>query len=231
MLRFVAAPPRLSLAVALTLASCAACLSGACVNPQNDYNDWFARTGDARNAAPSVNEASFDAELDGSFQQTYLMACVSQLAQESIAKATIFNSQIKYDPSGGGGQSGALTVTNQSLKVGATSMSQDLVGTAGGSSCTVSADGRCTAPFGPSVVPGIANPVFPGQDIVFTDSTLFFVVGSQTQLCAHLGGDITAPLNFPFDPVKNVCVFIPVSGDAVPDISGDQGLVSACPYP
>jgi hypothetical protein len=231
MLRFFAAAPRLSLAGTLALASCAVFLASACVDPKTDYDDWLSRTEDARAGSTGVNEASFEAALDGGFTQTYFMACVSQLAGESISKATIFVSNITYQPSGGGGESGSLSVTNTSLKVGATSMSQDVIGSPGTSSCTVSADGRCDASFGPSTIPGAGNAVFPGQDIVFTSSTLHFVIGSETQLCADLSGTITAPLNFTFDPSKNVCIYLPVSGDQVPDYSGDQGLVSACPYP
>jgi hypothetical protein len=157
------------------------------------------------------------------------MACVSELASEDIHKATIFTSNITYTPSGGGGQSGSMTITNTSLVVGATSMTQT-VGTPGNASCTVSADGRCDAPFGPSVIPASANPVVPG-DIVFTGSALHFVIASETQLCAHLSGTVTAPLATTFDPAKNVCLYFIPNGDTVPDISGDQSMVAACPYP
>jgi hypothetical protein len=229
MTRFVAATRNLGLAVALTLATFAACLSAGCVSPKSDYDDWLSRTADARAAGPTVNDASFDAALDGGFQQTYFMFCVSQLTSESVNESTIFVSNITYTPSGGGGQSGTLTVQNTSLPIGATDMTQT-IGAPGKSTCTVSPDGRCDAPFGPSVVPAAGDPLGTG-DITFTDSTLHFVIGSQTELCAHLGGDLTTPLVFTFDPSKNVCAYVIPEGGAVPDYKSLGSLISACPYP
>jgi hypothetical protein len=231
-----AAHHRLSLAVSITFATFAACLSGACVDPQSDYENWLTRTTDARAGGPILVEASFEAGLpEGGFQQTYLMACASQLANNAVSKANIFVSTLTYTPSGGSGQSGTLTASNHSLVVGATDMSQT-VGTPGIGTCTVSADGRCDMLFGPSTIPGAADPVVPGQDIVFTSSALHYVLSSETQLCADLSGSVTSPLNFTFDPSKNVCIFVVPeggAGGAVPDISGDNALVQpgACPYP
>src|SRR5258708_7939978 len=78
--------------------------AGGCVTPKSDYEDWLARTGDARAAQPVVDSGAFEAALpDGGFDNTYFMACASQIVGSDITKATLFAAHAVYTPSAGGG--------------------------------------------------------------------------------------------------------------------------------
>jgi hypothetical protein len=202
--------------------------AGACVNPKGDYNDWISRTANAPTSGFPTSDASTETGPVGGFTQTYLMACTSELVQDDVKKATLFSATITYRPSGPG-LAGTLDFSNQSLKVGATSFSDQVGYVATVNNNTVTPDGRCDVHFGANTIPGSADPVNPGTDIIFTDSTLHLVITSQTQVCGDLSGDITSPLVYSFDPAKNICIYLPSDG-AVPDLSGDQSLV-VCPYP
>src|SRR5579859_98628 len=99
---------------ALGLLAATSTASG-CINVKQDYDDWYDRTGDARAAQPLVESGTFEGGLpEGGFDDTYFMACVSQIASSDITKATLFAAHVVYAPNGDG-TGGQLTFSNQPL--------------------------------------------------------------------------------------------------------------------
>jgi hypothetical protein len=200
---------------ALGLLAAASTASG-CINVKQDYDDWYDRTGDARAAQPVVDSGTFEASLpEGGFDDTYFMACVSQIASSDITKATLFAAHVVYTPNGDG-TGGQLTFSNQPLNSyqhTPTSLS-DIAGPAATPVTTpVDADGKAAIVFGPSTVPGADNAVT-GQDVLFAaDATLHFIIGPGTAVCSTLTGDITQPFKITLDPSRDLCVFRQSTGD------------------
>ena len=198
----------------------------ACVDPQSDYANYLART--EAGASPTGEGGPISdggASPEAGFTQEYVMACTSQIAQGSAAQATYFMVTVAYTP-GAPGQDGTLDFTDQALALGPTmpgypngsppagvSPGIGNVVTVNGS--PVTPDGHCDVVFGPTTIPGAANPIT-GTDIQFTDSTLHFLVGPGSQLCAELSGDVTEPLVVTLDPTQNICVFKETTGPVDP---------------
>jgi hypothetical protein len=200
---------------AVSLVSLAAASAGGCVTPKSDYDDWLARTADARAGQAVVDGGVFEGSLpEGGFDNTYFMACVSQIASSDITKATLFAAHVVYTPSAGGG--GQFTFSNQPLNSyqhTPTSLSDTAGPAATPVTVPVDADGKATIDFGPSTVPGADNAIT-GQDVLFAaNATLNFIIGPGTSVCAGLTGNITQPFPVTLDLHKDVCVFRPSTGD------------------
>ncbi|HEY8039406.1 MAG TPA: hypothetical protein VIF15_06410 [Polyangiaceae bacterium] len=185
---------------ALTLAVAGACLSSACVDPSQDYNDWLARTGDAR-VAETPDSSGLDGSLpDGGFQETLLMACLGALAGGDVRDEVLLTATAKYTPAPGGG--GTFTFSDTPLVIGATDLTQT-VGDTVTDTEPVAPDGTCAIAFGPSNVPAAASRL---GEIVFAKSTLHFIING-TQLCAGEEAVVTSPLTTTLDPAHNPCIF------------------------
>jgi hypothetical protein len=188
----------------------------ACVNPETDYKDWQGRLATVEQELPeaSVTEGGVvEGGLDTAFSQQYVMACGTQLAQGDITKATYYLVSIKFTPTPGGAGLGNVALTDQALVLGATGITgSNLVGAAGTTYCTVGTDGTCGASFGPSVVPASADGYAINTEVDFSDSTLNLIMGSETQICAGLSGDVTSPIPTQLAASKNPCPFKVTTG-------------------
>jgi hypothetical protein len=197
----------------------------ACVDPKSDYDNYLARTEAGSSPTGDGGPISEGASPDAGFTQEYVMACTSQLANGSAARATYFMVTVAYTP-GAPGEDGTLDFTDQALALGPpmpgypsgsppTRVSPGIGNVVTVNGSPVTPDGHCDVVFGPTSVPGAANPIT-GTDIQFTDSTLHFQVGPGSQLCAELSGDVTEPLILPLDPTQNICVFKETTGPVEP---------------
>jgi hypothetical protein len=194
----------------------AASAASGCVNVKQDYDDWYNRTGDARSAQVVIDSGTFEASLpEGGFDDTYFMACVSQIASSDITKATLFAAHATYTPNGAG-TGGQLTFYNQPLNSyqhTPTSLSDTAGPAPAPVTVPVDAEGKADLDFGPSTVPGADNAVT-GQQVIFAaDATLHFIIGPGTSICATLTGEITQPFAITLDPSRDLCVFRLSTGD------------------
>jgi hypothetical protein len=228
MLRYVAAGVGPSFASSsLGLGALVIVALAACVDPNTDYADFLTRTADAMPALPAGDAALDGSSPDAGFSGKYVMACVSQVADSDPREATYFWITATYRPDASG-VGGTFDFTDQALMLGPgsppappTSISEgvgDIV-TVNGS--VVSADGRADVVFGPTVVPGSADAVVPTADIDFTNSTLHFVIGPGTHLCAELSGVVTEPLQVTLDPPLNICALTATDGPVTPLTQAD----------
>lgn len=183
--------------IAYGLALTTACVATACVDVKADYNDWIIRTNYTRgNGVTETSDASSDAEGDGSvggFTQTYFMACVSDLGDESVTEATEFTATATYSPPADEGGNGTFDFSDAALMVGATSLSQTVESPAVVNGSPV-VGGFATVNFGAVTIPGAADPIG-GADIVFSSLVLNFKVGPGDHICASLTGQLTSPDN------------------------------------
>ena len=186
----------------------------ACVTPENDYKDWQGRIANVEQELPEASVAEggvIEGGLDTAFSQQYVMACGTQLAPGDVTKATYYLVSIQFAPGSPG--LGSVTLTDQALIVGATGISgSNLVGASGTTTCTVQSDGTCAASFGPSVVPAAADAEIANTEVDFADSTLHLVIGSETQICASLSGDVTSPVPTQLTAAQNPCPFKETTG-------------------
>jgi hypothetical protein len=205
---------------------------GACVDPSKDYDNFLART--ASETIPS-SDASFDSavpeagvgSLDAGFTGQYVMACVSQVDDSDPKEATYFQIFATFRPAASGG-GGTFDFADQALPLGPGSPPSPPTTTAGAvgaiasvNGSVVTPDGHCDVVFGPTVVPGAADAVVVGADIYFTNSTLHFIIGPGSQLCAELGGTVTSPLQVTLDPPLNICALTATTGPVSPLTQAD----------
>jgi hypothetical protein len=199
----------------------------ACVNPKTDYDDFVARTADSVPTVPADDAAIDNASPESGFTGQYVMACVSQVSDGDPKDATYFQVTATFKPAASG-VGGTFDFSDQALPLGPGSPPAPPTSTAGAIGAvftvlgsTVTADGRCDVVFGPTVVPGAADAVVVGSDIDFTDSTLHFVIGPGSHLCADLSGTVTSPLNVTLVPALNICALTPTTGPVEPLTQAD----------
>jgi hypothetical protein len=202
-----------------TLAPFVALTLVACVDPLKDYNDYLARTADADTTIPTDDAAAYDApSADGGFQnQMYVMACVSQATQDNATDAVYFvgtGTFIETDSMGDGTFNWvdtALPYTNNGTTPPSTTM--PTVGETVPVNGSVVTGGKVDVAYGATTTPAAADPI--GGDIVFVNSTLHFLIGPGTNLCATLSGDLMDPLQIPMlDPKQNICIFTAFTGSS-----------------
>lgn len=183
--------------LALTLASLV-CV--ACVDPQQDYDDYTSRTADAHGIPAITLDASVDTgplyAPDAGFSSSlFYMSCLTGSAEGNPAEASNFVANVKYTPNASGG-GGLLFFSNHVLKANPGTLS-DTAGMAYTANPTtggkVNPDGTATMTFGETMIPGSANPVNM-QDLTFSQTTLTFHIESETQICANLDADLTSPV-------------------------------------
>jgi hypothetical protein len=183
-------------------------LASGCVDPKRDYDDWLARTADARSVVVTFEAGVSDAGApETAFEKTYLMACLSALSAGNAGEALLFKADAKFTPASGTG-GGTFDFTQTPLVAHAHDITQaapnGMAVTVNGS--PVAADGTASVHIGPTTIPMEADPI--GADIVFTDSTLLFHV-SEDALCAGLSGHVSEPVVSDLDPAQNFCIFRP----------------------
>ncbi len=174
----------------------ASLVSVACVDPQQDYNDYVDRTADAHVAPSTTSDASVDtgplyAPDAGFSSDFYLMSCLTAQAEGDTTKASNSVAHITFTPTSGGG--GTVTFGDQTLKINPTSLSDvtGLYADTGG--CTLDVHGECTAKWGMTSIPGDGDTVNPGMPLVFSSSQIDLHIESPTQICGNFTGNLTSP--------------------------------------
>jgi hypothetical protein len=175
----------------------------ACVDPQQDYNDYSSRTGDAHAPPASTFDAGGEtgplyAPDAGFMSNDYFLSCLTTAAEGDVTKASQSVAHITYVPDASGG-GGTLTYGDSALKVNPTSLS-DTTGmfytsgptTSGPGPIKVNPDGTAAALLGPSTIPADGNAVT-GMDLTFTSSTVNFHIESMTQICGNFVGNLVMP--------------------------------------
>jgi hypothetical protein len=221
----------------LALVAMVAIAHAACVDPQNDYAAFIVRTAEGTRTVDdaSIDSASpdDDASIDSAgpvnaFSGQYVMACVSQVSDSDPKDATYFVVTATFKPAASGA-GGTFDYTDQALMLGPgsppappASISEGVGAIVTVNGSVVTPDGRCDVVFGPTVVPGSADAVVPGQDIDFTTSTLHFIIGPRSHLCAELSGTVVSPLDIDsLTPSLNICALSPTTGPVVPLTQAD----------
>jgi hypothetical protein len=212
-----------SAAAGMAVLAASAWLGTACVDPKTDYDDWMIRTTNLRNQTPPESDASFEAGLpDGGFTQLYLMACVSQLTDGTIATPTLFTATATFTPSESGG--GSLDFSDAVLAYNATSLSQTVAATVSEMGVPVAADGTAVINYGPTTIPPAGNPLQNGE-VDFSALILTFQIGPGTDLCANVTGAYSAPVSEQITVVgQNVCIYVPMANmtDPLPTLTQSQ---------
>lgn len=170
----------------------------ACVDPQQDYNDYANRTADAHSPPPlPTYDAGETGPLyapDAGFSgKTFLLSCLTQQAQGDPTKASLAVATITYTPNGNG-MGGKLEFGDTPLAINPTSLSDIPSDStyAMSSGATIAPDGTGTVTWGSTSIPADANPVT-GMTLVFSSSSLAFHIESETQICANFTGNLTMP--------------------------------------
>ena len=183
----------------------------ACVTPEQDYNDYVDRTADAHAPPPlptfdAGETGPLSAPDAGFMSNTFFMACLTGNAEGDPTKASEFVAHANYAPTSGGG--GTFIFSNQVLKSYPTKLSDiapdgTLYDALPKTGATVNPDGTTTMTYGPTIIPGDANPVT-NMQLTFSQTTLDFHIESESQMCAYINGDLTAPI---VAMVNGPCIF------------------------
>jgi hypothetical protein len=207
----------------------------ACVDPKKGYDDYLARTADADTVFVPTDDApfTFDASsgADAGFtNQSYVMACVSQIDQDSVAQTNYLSATATFTPSDDQGN-GTFDFTDTSLTLGPngtppTSTTATAAAPYHVPNSTVTG-GKVDVVFGPNTIPAAAEPL--GTDVVFTDTTLHVLIGPGDALCATISGDVTAPLTISLTASENICVFTPLANGATGPIAALTQSQVHCP--
>jgi hypothetical protein len=202
----------------------------ACVTPKDDYDDFIARTADARAALSIVPEPMMDAGPreaslpDGGFEGTYFLSCLPTLSGGDVTKALNFQATLEVLPSADGGST--MTFSGIALKVGAADLS-DTVGATNVGSGTIGAMGEGDVIIPAEIIiPGEANPIATGTAATIAPGAdLKFYVTSATQLCAGLTATVTAPMMLKLAGNATPCIL-----QEFPGPSGALPTLNACDY-
>jgi hypothetical protein len=223
------------------------------VTPKDDYDDFLARTADARAAllvTPVIDAGSEDASPmaeaskmedaapvgipDGGFGGTYYMACMTPLSNGDVSKKLEFDVTLQVTPldGGGGSQVALTTLALTTVPTPATNISEAspraVSVTATG---TVNQMGVGAVVYSvPTFTPGDADPIVPGSDILINAGAEYQIsITSPTQICAGFQGTSTKPIPQTLVPAQNPCVFrIPDEDGGLPTLSPSD-FVWPCP--
>jgi hypothetical protein len=211
-------------------ASAAACIP----DPKGDFEDYRDKTAGLgeKDSGPADVQALDTKPPDTATEALYVGVCVTALAAKDPAQALRFYTETKYTP-GTGGADGKVTMIVSPLQGWDKAKNDYITPTAvskaniRGPAITVpdvpvkAADGRFTANLGTINLPGEANSIS-GRDAVIVTAVLDgkFGVG---EFCSTLGGNLTVPYAYTFNPKENTCLFIKVNeGDPVPTRASAQ---------
>lgn len=226
---------RLGLALS-TVAATGIALVAACIpDPKGDYDDYLERT--ASESKNSSSGGAVDASIDTKPPETavdalYVGICVTALAARDPSQALRFYTETKFtpDPAGGGKITMAVTpllgwdkVNNEFTQPKTVSKSETRGATINVADTPVAAgQGRFTANLGTVNLNGEANSVS-GRDAVIEGTVLDGRFGGGDRFCTTLGGQLTIPYGFTFDPAQNTCIFVKAKeGDPLPTIASEE---------
>ena len=237
------APFLRGLAVALSLGFVGVLASAsntACIpDPEGDYEDFKARTA---NLGPPeqtpTTDASFDSKPpDTAVEALYVGICVTALAAGDPEQALRFYTETKYTPDAADAASGKLTMTvtpmvgwdvpgKRYVAPATVSKSERRGDPITISDVAVAGDGRFTASLGTVHLAQEANSVS-GRAAVIEGTTLDGRFSAGDRFCSTLGGLLTVPYQFTFDPKQNTCLFTKVKeGDPLPKIDSSEFVCS-----
>jgi hypothetical protein len=206
----------------------------ACIpNPSGDYKDFKERTANLVpqpvEAGPS-DAAPFDSKPpDTAVEALYVGICVTSLAAGDPEQALRFYTKTKYTPDAANPSQGTLSMSvaamvgwDVALKrpispkiVAASEVRGNAIEVA---PMTVTGTGRLTAQLGTVNHPEEANSIS-GRTAVIEGAALDGLFGAGDRFCTTLGGQLTIPYSFTFEPSANTCLFQKVKeGDPLPQI-------------
>ena len=212
----------------------------ACIpDPEGDYDDFKARTA---NLGPPEQAPTGDASFDSKPPETavealYVGICVTSLAAGDPEQALRFYTETKYTPDAADAASGklAMTVTpmvgwdvagNRYVSPATVRSPRGAATRSRSSDVAVTGDGRFTASLGTVHLAQEANSVS-GRAAVIEGTTLDGRFSAGDRFCSTLGGLLTVPYQFTFDPKQNTCLFTKVKeGDPLPKIDSSEFVCS-----
>lgn len=208
-------------------------LFAACIpDPKGDYEDYLERTStEPQNNGGGATDASIDTKPpETAVEALYVGICVTALAARSTDQALRFYTETKFTPDPAGGGKITLDVTplrgwNPNDGTGAPVTPSGVSKSETRGETIVAADvpvaggqGRFTANLGTINLAGEANSIS-GRDAVIEGAVLDGRFGSGDRFCSTLGGQLTVPYGFTFDPAQNTCLFVKSKeGDPIPTI-------------
>jgi len=165
-----------------------------CVDPDGDYQDFIDRQ--AKTTLPTGSgcgdpNAACDPVKGGQLDGQWLFALSAKI---SPTKPVLFFTEVKSSES-----SGQVTweMTLTPLDAKTREPLPDSLPTVQGT--PIPADGNWSADLGEITVPGAANPITYGSDIVATSSISGQICGGRDFLCGDLKGQASKPLTIPLD--------------------------------
>lgn len=228
--RGLAAAVAIGLVGVLASATNAACIP----DPEGDYNDFKERTAHLGAEPQPVADASFDSKPpETAVEALYVGICVTTLAARDPEQALRFYTETKYTPDAANPTTGKLSMTVTPM------LGWDVAGKKYVSPATVSKSetrgapitindvpvaggGRFTASLGTVNLAQEANSVS-GREAVIEGTTLDGLFSAGDHFCSTLGGQLTVPYNFTFDPAQNTCIFTKVKeGDPLPKLQSSE---------
>lgn len=223
------------LGIALSTVAVSALVFACIPNPKGDYEDYLDRTANEpkSNGGGGQADASIDTKPpETAVEALYVGICVTALAARDPSQALRFYTETKFtpDPAGGGKITMAVTpllgwdkANNQFTSPKTVSKSETRGATINVPDTPVAAgQGRFTANLGTVNLNGEANSVS-GRDAVIEDTVLDGRFGAGDRFCTTLGGQLTIPYGFTFDPAQNTCIFAKVKeGDPLPTIPSEE---------
>jgi hypothetical protein len=218
--------------VALTLGGIglvAASASTACIpDPKGDYDDFTKRTeGLGGKDDVVIDAAVIDAKPpEEKTTALYVGVCVTTLASKDPNQALRFYTESTYTPDAPGAATGKLTfvltpmvgyslATNSPITPASVSRSETRGAAIPVAEFPVAANGRFTATIGTVNLTKESNSIS-GRDAIIENAILDGVYGAGDRFCSTLGGLLTSPYSFTFDPKQNTCLFQKVAADGAP---------------
>ncbi|MBX3210256.1 MAG: hypothetical protein KF764_34810 [Labilithrix sp.] len=228
-----------ALGVALTIGSLgvvASATNAACIpDPEGDYKDFRERTANLGGNEPEPTvDASFDSKPpETAVEALYVGICVTSLAARDPAQALRFYAETKYTPDEGSPSTGKLSMSltpmvgwdvagNRYIEPASVSKSETRGDTKVVEAIPVTGGGRFTAELGTVTLAKEANSIS-GRDAVINPTTLDGLFGAGDRFCSTLGGLLTVPYSFTFDPKQNTCIFVKAKeGDPLPKLESAE---------
>ena len=227
---------RLGLALSTVSVSAFAFVAACLPDPKGEYEDYLERTSGMTGSSSTVADASIDTKPpETAVEALYVGICVTALAARDPSQALRFYTETKFtpDPSGGGKITMAVTPmlgwdknvppSGEYTQPKSVSKSETRGATINVADVPVAAgQGRFTANLGTVNLNGEANSVS-GRDAVIEGTVLDGRFGGGDRFCTTLGGDLTVPYSFKFDPAQNTCIFVKAKeGDPLPTIASEE---------
>jgi hypothetical protein len=208
--------------------------NAACIpDPAGDYEDFKERTANLPSGQPT-SDASFDSKPpETAVEALYAGICVTALAAGDPEQALRFYAETKYAPDAANPSTGKLSLTvtplvgwdiagNKYVSPATVSKSETRGSPISVPDVPVTGGGRFTAVLGTVHLAAEANSIS-GRDSVIENTTLDGLYSAGDRFCATLGGLLTVPYGFTFDPKQNTCLFQKVKdGDPLPKIESRE---------